>query len=617
MRLRNVLYTSFILTALCSIVYILRESKKPESILRERDTAFKFIEGDTQWHSLNYQVNFRITNPLDYNKSDQSNFAQAEITANMFSKVLKVTDKSAWLFVQLQNADCTSEISKNPKCMEVYESPFLIKMSLGGFIEQYQFPNSLSASEEEKLASLIEPLNVAENSENIKVLEQSIKDSLGTALVRYTYQQTGIEKKKLDYIRLKDKSGYIDQADIENSYSIITPSSVHSWFDNLNSKEIVTLKQQGKNQLLYEVDIDYSTIKTSKSLPELANKGLDEIRISFNKNSKREHSRYDEFTLASEKQTEENKNLDLKAISLKLDSNITPGERIKILSGMADHYRTLPNRTKEISDLILNSDTSDTTRGDLFYVLQSTETIESQNILLDLSDNSALSVADQKRAIVSLSFMQLEAYSIEKLWQIYQTEDTPEFKQRAQVALLALGTSSDIISEKNPEESKQILDKMQNLLEQSSSMNQIDKTEDLLLALGNSRNEKSAEIISAYLNSESDRIRKTAAQAIEVSGKEEYKAQLSHQLLEEESNDTRSAIIDTLLEFEPSKETLALSVQSFTEEDEVRLRIKLANYFIKASQAFPESRKAFTKLMESEPDPQVYELLARASVGSK
>jgi len=58
-------------------------------------------------------------------------------------------------------------------------------------------------------------------------------------------------------------------------------------------------------------------------------------------------------------------------------------------------------------------------------------------------------------------------------------------------------------------------------------------------------------------------------------------------------------------------------MQSFVEETEVNLRLKLARYFIAASIKYPESSKAISKLMKLETQPQVYELLARASVGSK
>jgi hypothetical protein len=86
--------------------------------------------------------------------------------------------------------------------------------------------------------------------------------------------------------------------------------------------------------------------------------------------------------------------------------------------------------------------------------------------------------------------------------------------------------------------------------------------------------------------------------------------------MEEETPDVKVAIIDSLQKVEVTEESFAASMQTFVEEQDDSVRFKIAKYLITASLKFPEGRKAIKELMSLEHNPQVYEVLARASQGS-
>jgi len=605
------------------IVYLLVLAAGGIFLSRNVEKArFSFLnleKGQSDWHHLDYRLSFAIANPTNYSDSVTAKFTDARVKGNLFTKILDVQDDNAFIALQLSDVDCSSELAQNPNCAEVYQTPFIVNLSKTGNIKEYIFPNSISEAEEKKLVGLIDPIKVTAQFQTNISIDTSDQDSLGTSLVRYSYnkRENAIEKQKLDYLSFKNSDGYVDEASIEQSQFQLTASDSRAWFKNFTGKENLILKQHGKKQIEYKIEVNYIKIDSPATSPAWTNESLENIKTSFLFDKKRNISRKEEYqTAALRAEDAQNGSYFTDKVS-KLSCDISPGERIQILSSMAEHVRMLPEETLEITNLILDKNLSDAVRGDLFYVLQSAATAESQNALLNLSDESELTVEDQKRAITALGFMPLEPKSIDRLWELSSMEESTAIKERAQVALFSLGTSSDFISETRPEDAAAIVQKLEAHLDNSFERNDDIKSEELLLALGNSRSSKAAEKIATFLQVPSDKVRTAAVRALEVSEKEDYKAQLSLQLLDEESNDTKSAIIDSLLKFEPTEETLALAMQSFVEETEVNLRLKLARYFIAASKKYPDSRKAISKLMKLETQPQVYELLARASVGSK
>lgn len=579
-------------------------------------SSLRFARGDFQKHHVDYNLALTLADPTDYAGKNSASSIQAHVSAEMSSRVVEVSNDSAWIGIQLSEVDCSSEISQNPECTDVYETPFLVEVNTIGHIKGYSFPNSLSADEETKLRALIDPLNITPDLATKQAADAQDSDSVGTALVRYSRTQDRVEKRKLDYLSLKDDTGYLDGATIHNSHLTITTGEGMSWFDSLRGGERLSLTQQGKNQIEFSVALNYEAIPATDP-PAWTHKTLSDIRQSFSEGQKRPLSRKDQFAQAGRISEEKSKKIDFTLVAMKLTADMNPGERIRTLSEMADHIRTLPERTKEIGDLILNSETSDSARSDLFYVLQSAETEESQSVLAGLARDEQLEGEDKKRAVAALGFMPLEPHAVETLWELTaQTHSTAD-RELAQVALFSLGTASDSMAEKYPEASANILKRIQEQLAATAAIHDDEKTGNLLLALGNARDDASAGIIAEYLASPSDKIRTAAAEALDLSGKDEYMARLSDQLLIEESPDASEAIINGLLKLEVTEESFISVMQRFVEEDSTHLRLKLARYFITASQKYPDSRKAIKNLMRTETDTQVFELLARASVGSR
>jgi len=293
-----------------------------------------------------------------------------------------------------------------------------------------------------------------------------------------------------------------------------------------------------------------------------------------------------------------------------MNQELSPGERIKLSGVLAKELRSSPERSREIPDLLRNPVITDIARGQLIYGLQSADTQSSQEVMRALVEDSSMIEADRHRALIALGFMTIDSESTQMLWKLSAQEADPN---QAAMALLAIGNGAKRLLQNNSALGPTIVEQLKTKLAEATDRNHVVTMERTLLALGNTGDKASGDLIQGYLHAESDRVREAAAQAIQVSNNDSLIEPLAVQLLEEEAPSVRAALVDSLSKFPVSEATFATALQAFIEEEDRSVRLRLAKYIRMATREFPEGKRAIGDVVYIETDPQVHAILADAA----
>ena len=539
---------------------------------------------------------------------------RTKVTGTLFAKVFSASDTGAFLGLQLTNVSCPDERIANPRCVEVYQAPLLVKASAQGEIEFVQFSNTLALSEERKVKGLFESLSLqVQDSDR---WQAQAKDSQGTAVFTYSTELNPlrVNRKKIDYLEIENNQQVFDRGEVTSSEASFTLSKDGFWLDAAEITETSRFTQEGKPRLSYTHDISLSANTGTIQLPSWASFSEKEFRAYLMQGEKRVTSRSEEERA---KRTTAILKGDPKGLQKRLSqlgASQSPSEIIQSAEALRAWLAANPEKIATIPSTLQRSDLNDDVRSRIVYALQKVGGERAELALFEIAADKSHSNSTRRAALGAFNFMNISPAAENALWEMREgtrlTADSPEDRALFQeMATLALGGAARALSDGDLSRASAVVSKLTEALNASTQKNSVRDIETLLMALGNSSHEEATPLLIQYLSSNVDGVRAAAVTALQSSEQELPLDTIIEAALKEEHPGIRAQFVALLHKSPVSEYSFAAVMQLFLEEDDRSARIALAEYLSRAGSAFPAQRHHIRALLRTEQDPIVAKAL--------
>ncbi|MEM7181894.1 MAG: HEAT repeat domain-containing protein [Spirochaetota bacterium] len=473
------------------------------------------------------------------------------------------------------------------------------------------------------MIELVKPFQIVIPKNNDTRWEIEEKNSTGKYLAAYQASENIIVKQKLSLsdIQVKSLGQNLGQealdANIEYSnIQFVLDSS--SW-----TREVLGQERYAIQSELFHVTT--SNAFKLKQIPLKADqnltiwrdtKGFEDTIAEFKQGEKKKISYWQERKHIQLRQKYKKKKL---VDFLKLFHKKTVGWQD--MMSLKEYLDLYPQEALKIPDLLLrDSSIGSREQSKIIHVLELSGTAPAQDALVQIMTDSQQEAINRSRAIFALSGVRNPTeHAVDNLWQTYKKQTENTSVEQSNMAILALGHISFTQKDKAYLPDQNLSQQLKTRLSTELS-NAEDHSNDkaiVLEAMGNARDESLFTEIKPYMTAEGAQVRIAAAHALRHMEDEDSMRLMTEQFVSEEVPQVRDAILQTLLEREPTKNAIATIGKGVLKEKNVRVRQSMIKYLIKNRKKNVSYKQTFAELLKTETSQANRKLLYKGLYSKK
>ena len=292
------------------------------------------------------------------------------------------------------------------------------------------------------------------------------------------------------------------------------------------------------------------------------------------------------------------------------------GEKIvrwESISSLRDYLILNPSECGRVSDYLLAGSLNSVQQAALIHVLELAGHNEAQAALVQIMNNGTHSPMNRMRSIVALSGVpEPNDASVESLIRAYHDRRGSAEAEISNTSALGLGNMSRSLARlEGNENAGNRRNRINEFLmkEFGGTSGDVGKTVLFLAAIGNTGDASFTDAIRNSINDENMRVRGAAVRAIVTVGDETARQAVVERLHVEEQKEVKIAILDSLTG-KPGMESAVLYIRdAIGGEKDYLVRKSMLTYLVKNREAYPEIKKTFQRLVETEADAQNLKLI--------
>jgi len=568
--------------------------ERPSATEAQAPISIGWRQGTTQ----QYAIESNSSMQMNTDGTGESQHMSVQIEATLDVHTLQTSNQAALVGMQLSTIDLRINNQTDAQANAALMLPFRVRYVSGAYPGEFEFPAKVSVRDRSILENLIRMFQITDSTgANWTATEAN---GSGTYEANYQRSSSGrIEKTKRQF-KAPANQPLFDAAEIDSTETIQLSAGI-DWIDSMRVDEKLVTNGQGGPAITI---LNEASIKRLRALSDPLTA---------------DRWRFAAVAADSDKTVKQKAKLELskEAAHLRILSSVTKLDhteqgRTTWIHELRDLLRVDDSLPAALLDVLRTQELSDRTRADLYLALELAGTGSAQKALITVMSEQTWAITDALRAIVALGGVeQPKEESITALWQsVYSAADGGDRQRLGSTATFALGNLGRALKDS---ENERYLALRSDLLNAAMSESNETQRANYVYALGNTGDSSLSEQVAGFLDEDASKIRRAAAQSLEVLGADSVADSLVNQFHQESNSEVRGAIAAALTNWsKPTAQANSLIANAFNNEKRANSRYKMARFLSANLQNFPDNKQLLQEILRHESSKRIRQHVANA-----